>query len=209
MDLEADKLTCERGGRLLFSDLKFALSGGDGLVLRGANGSGKSSLLKIVATLLTPSDGELRWRGQAVAEEPDHYRRRIGYVGHLDAVKPALTVRENLTQWARLLVPGGGETSVEGALDTFAISHLADMPAQHLSAGQRKRTALARLLLRDNAIWLLDEPSVSLDRDGVDRLIAAIDEHRSGGGMVLVATHIDLGLTGAADLHLGGGALTA
>jgi len=204
MGLEGKNLGCMRGERLLFRDLNFAINGGEALVLRGANGSGKSSLLKIVATLLKQSAGDVRWQDRAISDDPDLYRRQIGYIGHLDAVKAALSVQENLQQWANIFCPGDTQNSarVENAMKIFDIPHLAMTPAQHLSAGQRKRVALARLLLKPARLWLLDEPTVSLDGDGVARLAHAIAQHREQGGLVMAATHIDLGLNDAQELTI-------
>jgi len=196
MGLEGKNLTCIRGERIIFRDLSFDLAAGQAMVLRGDNGAGKSSLLKIVATLLKPYDGELLWNDQSIAEDFDLFRREIAFIGHLDAVKPALSVAENLQQWAAIFRPGGqdNETRILQAMVLFDTEHLAATPAQHLSAGQRKRVALARLLLKPASLWLLDEPTVSLDADGVHRLGQAISQHRADGGMVMAATHIDLQL---------------
>lgn len=204
MGLEGKNLGCMRGERLLFRDLNFAINSGEALVLRGANGSGKSSLLKIVATLLKQSAGEVCWQDQEISDDPDLYRRQIAFIGHLDAVKAALSVQENLQQWAAIFCPGDKQNlaRIENALKIFDIPHLAMTPAQHLSAGQRKRVALARLLLKPARLWLLDEPTVSLDSDGVARLAHAIAQHRDQGGLVMAATHIDLGLNDARELTI-------
>jgi heme exporter protein A len=204
MGIEGKNLGCMRGERLLFRDLNFAIDAGEALILRGANGSGKSSLLKIIATLLKQSAGDVHWQGISIAEEPDQYRRQIAYIGHLDAVKPALSVQENLQQWATIFCPGDqqNDARIENALKIFDIPHLAMSPAQHLSAGQRKRVALARILLKPASLWLLDEPTVSLDADGVERLARAIALHRKNGGLVMAATHIDLGLMDARELTI-------
>jgi len=199
MTLAAEGLACRRGERLLFAGLDFTLAPGEALFLRGPNGVGKSSLLRIAALLLRPAEGRFLWEGADVAEDPDAHRARLAYVGHLDAVKPVLTVAENVTAWSRLR---GGTADPMPALERLGIPHLAELPARLLSAGQRKRTALARLLAAPARLWLLDEPTVSLDDDGVRRLGEAVDGHLGGGGMALIATHVDLPLARARTLAL-------
>ncbi len=199
MTLVGENLACIRGERPVFAGLSFELAPGGALVLRGPNGAGKSSLLRIAATLLKPADGRLLWDGRPAGDDIEAYRGACAYVGHLDAVKPVLTVAENVAFWTRLR--GAGD--IAAALERLGVAHLADVPAGLLSAGQRKRTALARLLTSATRLWLLDEPTVSLDSDGVAALEAAIAAHRAGGGMVMLATHVDLDLPGAMALRLG------
>ncbi len=199
MTLVGENLTCIRGERPVFAGLSFEIAPGGALLLRGPNGAGKSSLLRIAATLLKPADGRLLWHGQPAADDIEAYRGALEYVGHLDAVKPVLTVSENVAFWTHLR----GRGDVQAALERFGVAHLAEVPAGMLSAGQRKRAALARLLTSSTRLWLLDEPTVSLDTDGVAALEAAIAAHRAGGGMVMLATHVDLDLPDAAALRLG------
>ena len=199
MTFVGENLACIRGERPVFAGVSYEIAPGGALVLRGPNGAGKSSLLRIAATLLKPAEGRLLWHGQPAADEIEAYRGALEYVGHLDAVKPVLTVAENVAFWTHLRGPG----DVAAALERFGVAHLADVPAGMLSAGQRKRTALARLLTSATRLWLLDEPTVSLDTDGVAAQEAAIAAHRDGGGMVMLATHIDLDLPHAAVLQLG------
>ena len=194
-------LSCRRGGEVVFENVSFGLDAGAVLVLRGRNGAGKTSLLKIAALLLAPAAGVLQWDGKDVADDPDQQRRRIALVSHLDAVKGALSVAENLQQWQHLF--GGEPERLASALTAFHISHLAETPARYLSAGQRKRVALARLLLSERPLWLLDEPTVSLDDDGIACLQAALAAHRQYCGMALIATHAPLDLPDAQDLTLG------
>jgi heme exporter protein A len=186
-DLVADGLACRRGDRLVFSGLGCVLPSGGALLLTGANGSGKSTLLRLLATLLAPEAGTVAWGGVAVRDDLPGYRARLHYVGHLDAVKPALAVRETLAFWAGLR--GVQAPSVDTALAAFGLDAVADWPCRWLSAGQKRRLALARLLAAPAPVWLLDEPTAALDADGERRLIASIEAHRAGGGRVAIATH--------------------
>lgn len=190
-----------RGGRPVFSGLSFEVGTGEALLLTGANGSGKSSLLRLVAGLLRPAAGSLALTG-GDADAP--LAERVHYVGHLDAVKPALTVRETLAFWAALF--GGKEEEIEAGLERFALGPLAALPAGYLSAGQKRRLSLARLGLGRRPVWLLDEPTVSLDAENERVLIDAIQAHLASGGLTLVATHTALPLAGARELRLGNGA---
>ena len=193
-------LACIRGDRWVFSGLDFALAPGETLVLTGPNGSGKSSLLRIMAGLLPPVSGSVEWQGADIAEDRDAHAARLHFVGHLDAVKLALTVAENLRFWAALR-PGRGE--IEPALERFGLAALADLPSRFLSAGQRRRLALARIAVSAAPLWLLDEPTVALDADGVAAVRAAIREHCAGGGSCVVSTNTALDLAGARDLDVG------
>ena len=184
---EGHSLDCRRGGRLVFAGLDFTLGAGDLLLLTGANGSGKSSLLRVLAGLLAPTQGELRWRGLGIREDLSAHRARLQYLGHLNAVKPRLSVLENLGFWARF--SGGSAAMISDALEVFGLSHLAQVPGQFLSAGQKRRLALCRLLASPADLWLLDEPAVGLDRDSEARLDAAIARHRAAGGLVVIASH--------------------
>lgn len=198
-DFEGRSLQCRRGGRDVFAGLDFVLPPGGALLLTGPNGSGKSSLLRLMAGLLRPAAGELLWDGRPVAEAPEAHAARLHYLGHLDAVKPVLSVAENLRFWAAVR---GGRGTLDAALEAFALSELADVPGRLLSAGQRRRLALARLLAAPAEMWLLDEPSVGLDHASVGRLAAAIAAHRDGGGRVAVATHTALDLADPRRLSL-------
>ena len=190
-----------RGERLVFAGVSFAVAGGEALVLRGANGSGKSTLLRLIAGLLRRSAGSLTWRGVETTEDPEQWHAALRFVGHLDAVKPLFTVAENLSFWAA--IGGGKSDKLAPALAHFGLATLADVPARFLSAGQRRRLGLARLIAAPAPVWLLDEPTVSLDADSVAALGLAMAEHRAGGGLVIAATHADLGLEAAQTLTLG------
>ena len=197
-------LACRRGERLVFAGLSFRLAEGGALALTGANGSGKSSLLRIIAGLLAPAAGQLSWGATPVSADIAGHRARLHYVGHLDAVKPAMTPREMLSFWGELR---GGRVERTGsrhdaALAALGADGIADWPCRWLSAGQRRRVALARLLAEPAPLWLLDEPTTALDHDGQSRLEQAIAGHRAGGGIVIVATHSPLALDGVVELPL-------
>lgn len=197
---EGQDLSCFRGGRLVFEGLGFTLEPGGALLVTGPNGSGKSSLLRVLAGLLRPSAGRLLWQGRPVAEAPEIFRADLHYLGHLNAIKPVLTVAENLS-----LANSGGAPepgAAAEALARFDLAHLAGLPARLLSSGQQRRLALSRLLLAPAALWLLDEPTVGLDRASLARLDQAIARHREDGGMIAAASHTDLALPGAAGLDL-------
>jgi heme exporter protein A len=185
----ADNLACSRAGRLIFEALSFSLHPGDALILRGANGTGKSSLLRILAGFLRPLDGRLLWANEEVFADVSEHRQRLHYVGHADAVKPVLSVAENLRLVAALI---DGTHDLGPALEAFDLVHLADSPGRFLSSGQRRRLALARLAVASRPLWLLDEPGVGLDRANRARLEALIDAHRGAGGLCIIATHGDV-----------------
>ncbi len=197
---EGRGLTCRRGERLVFEALDFTLTPGGALLLTGPNGSGKSSLLRLMAGLTPLLAGALTWDGVAVADDLGAHRAHIHFVGHQDALKPVLTVTETLAFSATLR-----ETTSERvapALEAFHLTALADWPCRVLSAGQRRRLALARLLASPAPLWLLDEPTTGLDEASTRDLLAAIADHRGSGGMVAVATHLPLPIPGAAALSL-------
>lgn len=197
-------LACQRGERLVFRDLNLGLAAGDALMLLGPNGSGKSSLLRLLAGLLRPFAGEILWRGRAVAEDPEAYQADIAYLGHRNAIKSALSVHENLRFWAEMSGHRGAaaEAAVASALAVFALERLAHQPARLLSSGQARRLALARLPVSGARLWLLDEPSVGLDRANQTRLAEALQIHCAGGGIAIAATHAPLGLETARSLDI-------
>lgn len=186
-ELVGDGLACRRGGRLVFAGLDCRLPAGGALLLTGANGSGKSSLLRLLATLLPPAEGRLSWGGVPVRGDAPRYRTALHYIGHLEGTKPALSARELLGFWAALR--GEAAPPIDAALAAFGLEIVADWPCRWLSAGQRRRLALARLVAAPAPVWLLDEPTATLDADGEARLVTAIAEHRAAGGRVALATH--------------------
>ncbi len=194
--LAVDDLGIVRGGRLVLRHISFQLQSGDLLTVRGRNGSGKSTLLRAVAGLIAPAAGGIRIDGRPLdADEPPP---APVYVGHASPVKPSLTVAENLRFWADLSGVGRRAETVTAALAHWGLGRLAEVPGRILSAGQRRRLVLARLDLAPARLWLLDEPTAALDRDGIAALEAALDRHRGAGGAALVATHDpDLAADGA------------
>jgi heme exporter protein A len=202
MRLLADSLTLERGGRRLFAGLSFSAGAGEALVVTGPNGAGKSSLLRGLAGFLEFASGGVRLEGG----DPDAgLQEQIHYLGHADSLKSALTAGENLAFWAGML--GGDAAQVAPALARLGLPHVADFPVRALSAGQKRRVALARLLVAPRPLWLLDEPTTALDA-GAQALFAEIMRgHLLGGGIVVAATHAPLGLTDAKSIRLDGAAL--
>ena len=198
MALRAERLAAFRAERPVFREVGFAISAGGALLLLGPNGSGKSTLLRLLAGLKQPDAGTITWYGKNIATDPRAHAARVAYVGHLDAVKPGLTAAENLACDARL---GGGNT--DAALAALDLAPLAALPARMLSAGQRRRLALARLALIPAPLWLLDEPTIGLDAAAIDRFGAILAAHRAGGGVIVAATHVALPMPGAAELRLG------
>jgi heme exporter protein A len=184
----------------VFEGLSFTLDPGEALLLHGPNGSGKSSLLRMLAGFLPPAAGHLAWEGAPIAADLPAHRARLHYVGHADGIKPALSVRENLDFAAAL---AGRPAPALQALDAFGLAALADAPCRLLSAGQKRRAALSRLLATQRQLWLLDEPAAGLDAGGRDRLERELARHRAGGGIVVVATHGDVAVSDALVLELG------
>lgn len=205
ISIEGRGLTSVRSGRLVFSGLDFSVHGGQALVLRGANGCGKSTLLRLVAGLLSPTEGEILWSGEDARSDPETFRANIHYVGHQSGLKTALTVAENIAFWAQLYGAEGNvdEANVDKACARLGLARLADLPVKYLSQGQKRRTALARLVAVPLPLWLLDEPNVGLDDSSNNILKALMAEHLESGGMIMAATHTELGLDGAEVFHFG------
>jgi heme exporter protein A len=198
LQLLADSVSVERGGRTVLQGLSFRVTGGEALLLTGPNGAGKSTLLRTLAGFLAPSSGRVTLSG---ADPELRIVEQAHFVGHLNAVKASLTVAENAAFWAGFL--GGSAGAVDGALKLFGLAALADIPAGFLSAGQKRRLALVRLLIARRPLWLLDEPTAALDAAASAILTDAVDEHVKGGGVAVVATHLPLGLSCARELRLG------
>ncbi len=195
--LEGDGLAAFRGERLVLRDVALRVAPGGALVLLGPNGAGKSTLLRLLAGLVRAAAGRLLWQGQDALADLVAHGRRVAYLGHLDAIKPGLTTAENLRLW-------GGAGAVRQALDAAGLGELAELPGRMLSAGQRRRLALARLGLRAAPVWLLDEPTLGLDAAAIARFGGQLAAHRATGGVVVAATHVDLPLPDAATLVLAG-----
>jgi heme exporter protein A len=200
MRLVATGLACVRADREVFAGVAFTVSAGEALVVLGRNGAGKSSLLRMVAGLVRVAGGSLTLDGgdpELMLAEQAHY------VGHLDPVKGAFSVKENLQFWSDFLGGGSTAAAIDAALRAVALEALMDIPAAYLSAGQKRRLSLARLLTVRRPIWLLDEPTAALDAAAQQRLADLMRNHLAGGGIILAATHGPLGLDGAKELRLG------
>ena len=203
MLLVADNVVLSRGGRTVIGGLSLRLGNGEALLLTGANGTGKTTLLLALAGLLSPASGEIRIENEGDDREPGELSH---YVGHLDGIKPHLTVAENLAFWAAYLEcdtsEGDGER-LSAALNKFELAALADIPAGYLSAGQKRRLALSRLAAAHRPLWLLDEPTVSLDTASVALLVDAVNAHCANGGITIAATHLPLAFENAKEIRLG------
>jgi heme exporter protein A len=196
MQLIGTDLSCERGGRTVFSGISFAVRRGELLEITGPNGAGKSTLLRLVAGLSDPAQGALKLENGGADLTVG---QQAHYVAHQDAIKPALSVSENLRFWGDFL--GGGE--VERALQSFSLEPMGQYPAGLLSAGQKRRLALSRLALVPRLIWLLDEPTVGLDQGSREQLFNIMRAQLRAGGLILVATHVPLGIAPDISVRLG------
>jgi heme exporter protein A len=197
MRLEASGLVCLRGGREVFRGLEFSVAGGEAILVTGRNGAGKSSLLRMIAGLVRIAAGRLEI---ADADPERTLPEQTHYLGHQDALKPSLTVAENLGFWTCYL---GGTAPPQPALSAVGLEAVAELPAAYLSAGQRRRLSIARLVAVPRPIWLLDEPTSALDREAQETLAGLMRQHLSGGGLILAATHGPIGLDGVKELRLG------
>ncbi|HEX9212083.1 MAG TPA: heme ABC exporter ATP-binding protein CcmA [Bradyrhizobium sp.] len=198
MRLSGNGLVCVRGGREVFSGLDFEAATGEALAVMGRNGSGKTSLLRLIAGLLIPAGGTIALNGgNAELTLPE----QCHYLGHSDALKPALSVAENLSFWADFL--GGERFDAAESLASVGLDHATDLPAAFLSAGQRRRLSLARLLTVRRPVWLLDEPTTALDVGGQDMFGGLMRDHLGRGGMIVAATHAPLGIE-SRELRIGG-----
>lgn len=198
MRLSASELACWRGGREIFARVSFSIGPGEALAVHGRNGAGKSSLLRLVVGLVRVAGGRLTLEGG----DPElSIGEQAHYLGHQDALKPSLSVGENLKFWSRFL--GATSTDIGEPLANVGLAALADLPAGYLSAGQRRRLSIARLLAVKRPIWLLDEPASSLDAAARQRLGEFMAAHLGSGGLIIAATHGELGIDGAKELRLG------
>jgi heme exporter protein A len=198
--LSAVELACHRGGRDVFAGVGFAVASGEALTIAGRNGAGKSSLLRAVAGLVRPTTGRLELEGG----DPElNIAEQAHYLGHQDALKSSLSVAENLHFWAGFF--GSGPMKIEEPLDAVGLAGLAALPAAYLSAGQRRRLSIARLVAVKRPIWLLDEPTSTLDAAAQERLADLMRAHLLGGGLILAATHGPIGLDSSLQLRLGDG----
>jgi len=187
--LEAENLECVRGERRLFAGLGFKLGAGELLYLQGRNGSGKTSLLRMLIGMLPPEAGEIRWKGEAIRASGDEYRADLCYLGHLNAIKEELTPLENLLAAARLADEELAEDDALDALEQVGLAGREDLACKYLSQGQKRRVALARLVKEKRPLWVLDEPFVALDAAAVDWLAGIISAHLQRGGLVVMTTH--------------------
>jgi heme exporter protein A len=198
MQLSGHGVVCVRGGREVFAGLDFAARSGEAVAVMGRNGSGKTSLLRLIAGLLVPAGGTIALEGgDAELTLPE----QCHYLGHRDALKPALSVAENLSFWADFL--GGERCDAVESLATVGLYHATHLPAGFLSAGQRRRLSLARLLTVRRPVWLLDEPTTALDVAGQDMFCGLMRDHLARGGMIIAATHAALGID-SRELRIGG-----
>ena len=200
MKLLASDLACVRGGRVVLRNLSFAVGAGEALLVTGPNGVGKSTLLRLVAGLVRPVEGSLALEG---GDSEMTIGEQAHYLGHQDALKPSLSVGENLGFWAEFL--GGSAAEVAAGLAAVGLDSLTRLPAAYLSAGQRRRLSLARLVAVPRPIWLLDEPTSALDSSAQAMLAGLMRSHLAGGGLILAATHGPIGLEEARELRLGVG----
>jgi heme exporter protein A len=199
MRLIAENLGGERGGETIFSGIGFALEKGQALIVTGPNGAGKSTLLRVVAGLLPVAAGRLLLEGGG--EDFPSVASACHYLGHQNAMKTALSVAENLRFWRDFL--GADFLSAEQALETVGLDGIGHLPFGYLSTGQRRRAAIAKLLVSRRPLWLLDEPTAGLDKASEERFAVLMRKHLEGGGIVVAATHLPLGLGGAKELRMG------
>ncbi len=195
--LEAQKLAARRGFSKLFTGLSFRVGAGEALVVTGANGTGKTTLLRMLAGLAAPESGEVRWQGKKVGPLDATLRASIAFSGHLPSLKDELTAEENLVSLVALEGAAASRDAIGEALDRFALSRQRSLPARVLSQGQRRRIGLARLSLVSRPLWLLDEPLAALDAAGAELLARMLTGHLAKGGLVVAATHAPLGLDGS------------
>lgn len=199
--IELKQLACERDGRTLFSNLNYQARSGDIVQVLGPNGSGKTTLLRIITGISNDFEGELYWQGSPMAKASLDFHNHLLYIGHLPAIQRSLTAEENL-RWFSGLDRGHQQISISDALREVGLAGYDDVPCHQLSAGQLRRVALARLVLTPALLWILDEPFTAVDAKGVERLRSLIQEHASGGGVVILTTHQDPAINDVKVLNL-------
>jgi len=197
MRLLAESIACQRGGREVFTGLSFAVDKGEALLVTGRNGAGKSSLLRVIAGLVRLAAGRIAFQG---GDTESSIAEQAHYVGHQDPVKGALSVAENLAFWSSYL---GGRPNPRAGLKAVDLDSLADLPAAYLSAGQRRRLSIARLVAVKRPLWLLDEPTAALDAQAQEALGELMRKHLRSGGLIVAASHGPIGIPGARQLRLG------
>jgi heme exporter protein A len=192
--LSAQGLACLRGDRLLFKNIGFELSAGGLMYVLGENGSGKSSLLRLLCGLLTPEEGAALWNGKPINQDAEIYQADLTYIGHLNGLKDDLTALENLQLGARLAGNVVDNVAALNALTAIGVARCANLPVGVLSQGQKRRVALARLWLTQSKLWILDEPFAALDTASVEVLAAQLSAHMVNGGMTIITTHQDVAI---------------
>ncbi len=200
MRLIGADLVCRRGGREVFAGVSFAVAAGEALTITGRNGAGKSSLLRLICGLLRIANGQLAIEG---GDDELTIGEQAHYLGHLDALKPSLSVAENLRFWAGFLGDGSGDGDLAAPLAAVGLDQLADLPAAYLSAGQKRRLSIARLIAVKRPLWLLVEPTSALEVAAQQKLTELMRAHLTSGGLILAATHGEIGLDNAQELRLG------
>ena len=201
MQFFGENLSCIRGERLVFSKLNFHVKPGNTLIITGSNGSGKTSLLRLMAGLATPESGYISWGDDPNLEKPENHSERLHYIGHLNALKSTISVLENLKSWSFL--HGGNTKKVINAIKSLNLDGLEDIPCGYLSSGQKQRATLARLIASDAPLWLLDEPTNARDPNSVDLLHSLINKHLEKGGMLIIATNTELQVEKYQELKMG------
>lgn len=192
--LFVQNLTCARGDRLLFKNVSFELNAGGLLYVLGENGSGKSSLLRVLCGLLNPEEGDVLWFGKSIKLEVENYLSNLTYIGHLNGLKEDLTALENVQMCAHLAGNNVGEKESLTALTAIGVARCANLPVGVLSQGQKRRVTLARLWLSQSKLWILDEPFAALDVASVEILASRLSEHMANGGMTIMTTHQEVAI---------------
>lgn len=200
--LQAKQLSCVRGDRPLFSGLDFDVQPGEWVHVRGANGCGKTSLLRLLAGLSQPAEGHIEWKGEPISRSREDYHRDLLYLGHHAAVKDELTGAENLALAGELDGAPADDEAVLSALRRFGLKGREDLPVRYLSAGQKRRVLLARLATRKARLWVLDEPFTALDVPAVEMLGRVVEDHLKQGGMAIVTSHQAVPLSGGKVVQL-------